>query len=469
MTKKYDVAVIGAGAGGLTAAYTANGFGKKVVLIDKSKPGGECTWSGCIPSKGMINQAKEAHHARRFIQELSIDTASVMEEIRDVMETVYEGETPEVLEDAGIDYLQGHAIVKGSGRLEVDGEPIEAKFIFLATGSKPLVPPIDGLDNVPYLTNETLFQEEDLPKSMLILGGGNIGVEMAQALNRLGVKVTLVEMGPRILGRDEEELTAKLCDHLHSEGIRILVGTKAVKADYADGQVHLTCEEDNESFVLKGDKLLLALGRKPTVSGLGLAESGVEVNKKGIVVNDYLETTLKNVYAIGDVVGPYQLSHMANAQGIRAVQNALLPFKRKMSYKHVTWATYTDPEIARSGMSEEEAREKHGDSIRVYRHDYDHLDRALTKKGSFGRVKIILDKKGYILGASVLGDRAGEIIAQIQTAKTLKIKFGALSKVIHPYPTYSEILVKMAKKAYVDGIFANPIVKFALSFRKKGE
>nr|WP_316047429.1 FAD-dependent oxidoreductase [Planococcus glaciei] len=304
-----------------------------------------------------------------------------------------------------------------------------------------------------------MFKQKSFPESMTILGGGAIGVEMAQALNRLGIKVTLVEKFERILPKDEEELVLMIQQRLVDEGVAIHTSATAVKANQEGSRIDLVIEKDGKEMTISGEGLLVALGRKANVTGYDLEKAGVQYDSKSIQVDEHLETTAKGIYAIGDVVGPYQLSHMANVQGITATQNAILPINKKMDYEHVTWCTYTDPELGRSGLSEEEAREKHGDSIRVYEHEYADLDRANTKKDSIGKVKIILDKKGYILGASILGDRAGEIISQIQTIKSLNINMGKLSGVIHPYPTYSEVLVKIGKKVYVDNLLNQPVVK----------
>ena len=459
MVKKVDIAIIGAGAAGLTAAFTGAGFSKKVVLIDKNLPGGECTWSGCIPSKSLINIAEEVHHAKKYTPNLQVDTSVVLKDIQDVIQKVYAGESPEVLKQSGIDFINGYAKFVGPHAVEVNGERIEAKKIILSTGSSPMVPPIEGLDKVSYLTNETIFTQKSFPKSITILGGGAIGVEMSQALNRIGVKVTLVEKFERILPKDEEELVLMIQQRLIDEGVTIHTGATAVEAEQKGGQIDLKIEKDGKDVIVSAEELLVALGRQANVKGYDLEKAGVEYDSKSIQVDDHMETTAKGIYAIGDVVGPYQLSHMANAQGITATQNAILPINRKMDYEHVTWCTYTDPELGRSGLSEEEAREKYGDSIRVYEHDYADIDRANTKKDSIGKVKIILDKKGYILGASILGDRAGEIISQIQTIKSLNINMGKLSGVIHPYPTYSEVLVKIGKKVYVDNLLNQPVVK----------
>lgn len=460
--KKVDVAIIGAGAGGLTTAYTAKGFGKSVVMIDQSKPGGECTWSGCIPSKALIHQANDIYTAKKF-SDFEVDTSQIMTNVRKVIADVYEEESVDVLKRDGIPFVSGSAKFIDAHTLEVAGKQIRAKKIFICTGSKPMVPPIKGLNDVAYLTNESIFELKALPETMIVLGAGAIGVELSQAMNRIGVSVSLVEMADTILPREDKELSDILRDKLEEEGVQIYTSHKAVSASQVDGEVTLALEGPDGAKEVSGKGLLLALGRVATVQNMDLEKASIAYDRKGIRVNDYLETTAKDVYAVGDVAGPYMFSHMANAQGIKAVQNALLPINRKMDYSNVAWCTFTSPEFATSGMTEAAAREKYGDSIRVYRHDYDHLDRAKTKPGTKGLVKLIVDRKGKVLGCSIIGDRAGEIISEVQVVKTLGINFGKLANVIHPYPTYGEVLNKISKKVTVDNLLNNPVVKL---FRK---
>ncbi len=462
---EYDIVIIGAGAGGLTAAYTAKGFGKKVALIEKDNPGGECTWSGCVPSKALINIAKEIHIVKKFT-DIKVDTGEVLQKVRQVIQNIYEGESPDVLEKDGIDFIKGFAKFVDKNTLDVDGNIIKGKKIIISTGSSPFIPPIKGLDKVDFFTNENIFTQEKLPENIIVLGGGAIGVELSQALNRLGIKISLVEMMDSILFREEDELVKLLEEKLVAEGVNLYTSTKAVDVNEVNNKIILKVERNNDMEILEGDAILLALGRTPNISNLNLEEIGVKFNRKGIEVNEYLETSVKGIYAVGDVVGPYQFSHMANVQGITAVQNAVLPINKKIDYSHVAWCTFSEPELARAGFTEKEAREKYKDNIRVYRETYRNLDRAKTEENCFGVVKIICDNKGKVIGSSVLGNRAGEIISEIQTVKTLGINFAKLSKVIHPYPTYSEILVKISKKVYIDNILNNPFVKLINSFRK---
>lgn len=455
---EYDLIIIGAGAGGLSAAYTAKGFGKKVLLIEKDKPGGECTWSGCVPSKGLINLAKEIKHIKKWIPSYEVDSSEILKKVREVIHKVYADETPEKLQADGIEYLNGAAKLKTKNIVEVNGKNVKAKKIIISTGSSPFIPPIEGIDDTEYLSNENLFYLEELPKSMLILGGGAIGIEMAQALKRVGVEVSLVEMMDSILFREEQDLVKILKSELEKEGVKFYEKHKAIKVEQLKSGIKLTVEKDDVKSQLSADAILVAVGRKANMSNLGLEELGIKTTRRGIEVNEKMETNLKNIYAVGDVAGPYQFSHMANVQGIAAAKNAILPINSKVDYSHVAWCTFTDPELARAGMTEEEAKQKH-EGVRVYEHSYEHLDRAKTKPGSIGQVKLILNKKGKILGASILGDRAGELISEIQVIKTLNLNFSKLTNVIHPYPTYSEILNKISKRVTVDNILENPIVK----------
>lgn len=458
--KAYDLIVIGTGAAGLTAAFTALGFGKRVLVVEKDRPGGECTWSGCVPSKALINQAKAIHTARQF-GEVPVDGAAVLEKVRAVSERVYLDETPEVLEKAGAVYLNGEARFVDAHHIDVDGQRFAGRAFILATGSRPMVPPIDGLDSVEYLTNESVFQQTELPGSLLVLGGGVISMELAQAMNRLGVAVTVVEMAPEVLPREEPEFAAALRERLQAEGVRFEVGTKAVLVKRHGSETTLVAERDGQTLELSAERLLVALGRRANVENLGLDNAGVQVDR-GLVLNKQLRTTAKNIYACGDVAGPYLLSHMANYQGKIAAMNAIFPLRRSVNYEHVSWAIFTDPEFARAGLTEAEAREQYGDSIRVYHYDMaEKLDRAKTKAGDGGRIKLITSARGKVLGAHILAERAGELIAEVQVLKTLGLNFAKLQGVIHPYPTYADSLRQLSQQVLLDNILLHPVVRFA--------
>jgi pyruvate/2-oxoglutarate dehydrogenase complex dihydrolipoamide dehydrogenase (E3) component len=462
--EKFDLIVIGSGAAGLTSAFTALGFGKKVLIVEKHKSGGECTWSGCIPSKGLINEAKAVYTARKFA-EFKVDTAAILARVRATSESIYQHETPEVLEQAGAIFVTGPAIFESAKIITVNERRFQGKKIMIATGSSPLVPPIPGLDTVPYLTNDNFFEQQALPESMVVLGGGAIGMELSQAMNRLGVDVTVVEMMPEVMFREEPEFSAIVRQTLAAEGVKFLLGAKATLFENCEAGVRVHAEKDQKNIVIEARSLLVALGRSPTIDGLNLAAAGIEINK-GIKVDERLQTTAKGVYACGDVAGPYLLSHMANFQGKIATMNALFPLRRKVNYEHVAWATFTDPEFARAGLTEAEAKEQHGDSIRVYHYDFDKLDRAKTKQGDMGRIKLITNRKGKVLGAHIIGERAGELIAEVQVVKTLGLNFAKLQGVIHPYPTYSDALRQIAQQVFLDNLLNHPVVRFFRSFSR---
>ncbi len=455
----YDLIVIGSGAAGLTSAFTALGFGKKVLIVEKHKPGGECTWSGCVPSKGLINRAKDVYTARKFA-DFEIDTKIIMADVRAVSEAIYEHETPEVLEKAGAVFIQGEARFVTSKIIQVGEDKYQGKRIMIATGSSPAVPPIPGLKDVSFLTNDNFFEQQTLPKSIIVLGAGAIGMELSQAMNRLGVDVSVVEMMPEVMFREEPEFAALIREKLSNEGVEFHIGTKATAVKKTEQGIRLITDKDGQSGSLEAETILVALGRSPNVQSLNLEAAGIEYDR-GIKVNDHLQTTAKGVYACGDVAGPYLLSHMANFQGKIATMNAVLPINRKVKYEHVAWSTFTDPEFARAGLTETEAREQHGDSIRVYQYDFaEKLDRAKTKAGDIGRIKLITSSRGKVLGAHIIGERAGELIAEVQVMKTLGLNFAKLQGVIHPYPTYADSLRQIAQQVFLDNLLYHPFVMF---------
>lgn len=453
----YDLIIIGGGAAGLTAAKFAKGLGKKVAIIESKKLGGECTWTGCVPSKTIINSAKVAYHmthAQTFgiaKPTESIDTTQVMVHVQAIVKEVNKSYTPEIIRSLGIDVLFGFPSFIDSHTITLNDKHISAQKFVIATGSAPFVPPINGIDRTPYLTNETIFNLSTLPQSLAILGGGPIGVELASALQRLGVHVTIIEKSNRILPREDEELVTMLTQKMHDESINIKTGLQATQVLSQNNNILITCKnEHNTTSTITAEQLLIAVGRRPNIQGLSLENAGVNYTQKGIIVDHHLKTTASHIYACGDVVGPYQFSHMAWYQAVVATRNALIPvFKQKVDYNQRIWVTFSAPELATAGLMEHEARALYGDSIRVYRKPYSDLDRAHTDRELTGMAKIICDKRNKILGMHILGARAGDIIHELQIAKTKKITFDSLHNIIHAYPTYAELIWHMSKKAYV--------------------
>lgn len=463
----YDLIAIGAGAGGFVSSKLAAGLGKKVAMIEKDLLGGECTNRGCVPSKALIKAAAVAYQAKHLRNyglettgELNLSTRNVMQYVRSAVKKVYDSHPAAAFEKFGIDVLFGEPRFLDSHRISLGDKILSAKKFMIATGSSAFIPPIEGLASVPYLSNENLFDLETLPASMIILGAGPIGMEMASALNRLGVAITVVEMSSRIMVREDEELARLLADHLVSESVSILTGTKAVRAAQKDGGITLTVEDAQKNRrELQAATILVAVGRKPNVEGLDLEKAGVAWTAKGITTDSYLRTTAPNIIACGDVAGPYQFSHMTEYQAVTAVRNAFLPFRKKVNYDTVAWCTFTDPEFAHAGLTEQEARARYGDAISVYRHEYKNTDRGRTDLAEFGRAKFICDRRGRLLGAHILGERAGELIHEAQLLRHLNLSFTKIAPMIHIYPTFTDVVRQPAKLLYVDRLRNNPVLK----------
>jgi len=474
MKYDYDVLIIGGGSAGITSALTANGLGKRVAIVEKDKMGGECTWSGCIPSKALVKRARLAHEMHKatdlgFGMCQLPENIGVMENVRDVIQGVYAHETPEIMKAKGIDVHIGEAKFMDRHTVDVAGSPITADKFIICTGSIPFVPPIPGLENVNYRTNTNLFEMPQLPGTMVVIGGGPIGMEMAQAMQRLGVQVTVILRREIILERDNHELGALLMKRLHKEGIRFKANTEILRID--PGKITVKHYNDSEE-VVKFDEILIATGRRINLSQLGLEKIGVAYSDKGLVVDDQLETTQKGIYGAGDSVGPYRLSHIAENHGITAVVNAFLPMKRKVNYDNVPWVTFTDPEMAHMGMNEADARKLLGSNLRIYKQDYSELDRAITEREILGRAIVYCDKKGMVYGADILGNRAGELIHELLMFKFYDISLKKAADMIYAYPTYSEIVRKLGKKAYISELESNPFVQVASALmgrRKKSK
>lgn len=478
MSFDYDVMVIGGGAAGMTAAKMARGFGKKVAIIEESFLGGECTWTGCIPSKTIIKSARVAALAKKLDQfglaykneETSIDSTKLFNHVRYTIKTIYDSHAPQIFERMGIPVLKGRPAFIDNNYISLNQKVISSHTYILATGSLPHIPAIEGLSKIFYYTNQNFFTITRLPASLLIVGGGPNGIEMASALHDLGVAVTVVEIGSRILQRDDEELVTILMQHIQAKGVTLVTKSRAMRVEQKGRKVLLTCinDEKKEKNTYEADALLIATGREPNYGRMYLSNAGVTIQDNRLVVNNYLQTTAQNIYACGDVVGPYCFSHMAFHQAVVATRNALLPwFRTAMNYDNVAWVTFTDPELATCGLTEQKAIERYGEkNIRVYRKTFQELDRAITDAQEMGMAKIICDKRGYIVGAHILGPRAGELLNEIQVGKTYGLKLHRFYSVVHPYPTFSEIIWHMAKDAYVRRIQSSKLIKVAQMIMK---
>ncbi|MFC1570685.1 dihydrolipoyl dehydrogenase family protein [Candidatus Omnitrophota bacterium] len=455
MKYDYDLVVIGGGAAGLVAATGGASLGAKTALIERDKLGGDCTLHGCVPSKTLLRSSYVYSLVKRLedfgispLKDVKYDTSEVMSHVRGMVKRIESHHPPEVFEERGIKVLFGDPKFIDANTIVLDGERIRAKRYIICTGSHPMIPPIEGLGSIEYLTNENIFDLKEVPESLVVLGGGAIGAELSQAFSRLGCKVTLIEMFDRILFKDDEEVAWIVSESLSREDIEIITGMKAVKVeDSGNGVVVELKSEKGEERSVEAEKVLVATGRAPNLEGLDLEKADVKYYHTGIEVDDALRTSAKNIYAAGDVAGPYPFSHMAEYQAIIAVGNALFPFKRKVNYDAVAWCTFTYPELAHMGLTEEEARAKYK-KIKIFKADYSSNDRAVTDLEETGFAKVICDKKGRILGAHIAGANAGELIHEYVLAKSAGLKIGSLSSAVHVYPTLSQVVKRTADEYY---------------------
>ena len=442
MSRRFDsnLLVIGAGSAGLVAALIGAAVRARVTLIERAEMGGDCLNTGCVPSKTLIASAKAAHgivDAERYgIRGAAgeVDFAAVMRRVRAAIATIAPKDSVERYTSLGVDCLTGDARIVDEHTVEVDGETCSARRIILAMGAEPFVPPIPGIDAVQVLTSENLWSLEQLPQRLLVLGGGPIGCELAQAFARLGSEVAIVDMEDRLLPREDREASAVVNDAFEREGIGVCTGHRAVRFDANT----LVAEHEGVTRSMPFDRVIVAVGRRAR-GGAGLAEAGIVLQRDGTVaVNDYLQTSINTMYACGDLVGPYQFTHMAAHQAWYAAVNALAaPFWRfKADYSVVPWATYTDPEVGRVGLSEEDASAK-GLDVEVTRYPLDDLDRAIADGQTQGFVKII-SRGDKVLGATIVGAGAGELISEFVTAMTHGIGLKKILSTIHVYPTRME-------------------------------
>jgi len=437
-----DVAVIGAGAAGLGAARAARRKGASVAIVERRRLGGDCTWTGCVPSKALISRAAAIHHGRRAGLTGEVDVPALLDDVRRTREVIGADEDRPTLEAEGMTVIEGSATFTGPRRLDVDGTVVEARrAVVVATGATPVLVPIDGLDTVDPLTSDTLFDLPDAPRSMIVLGGGPIGIEEAQAWARLGTQVTVVER-ERILNKEEPEASEVITQVLTDEGVRVVVGASAERVERTGSGVAVVLDSGER---LEGERLLVATGRKPTTAGLGLERIGAEVDGRGFVVtDDKLRTTADGVFAAGDVTGRLQFTHADDEQGRLAVNNAFARLGQGFSTEAIPWTTFTDPEVGRVGMTEAQAFEAHGADAKVAFVPMTDSDRGRATGHTAGFVKLIGGPRGalgslgggVLLGATVVCPGGGDVVQECAVVMRTGAFLGRLAQTVHAYPTW---------------------------------
>ncbi len=457
----YNLVVLGAGSAGLVSSYIAAAVKAKVALIEKHKMGGDCLNTGCVPSKALIRSAKLLAYGRRATEfgfrktETEFEFGEVMERVQRVVGKVEPHDSAERYSALGVECLQGEARITSPYSVEVNGRTLTTRSIIIATGASPLVPPIPGLDQVDYLTSDNLWQLRELPRRLVVLGGGPIGCEMTQAFARFGAEVTQVEMAPQIMGREDPDAAEFIRGRFEAEGVRVLTAYTAKQVIVEENEKILICEHQQQDVRIPFDQILIAVGRRPTTTGFGLEELGVRISERGTIDTDpFLRTNFPNIFCAGDVAGPYQFTHTAGHQAWYAAVNALFgDFKKfRADYRVIPWCTFTDPEVARVGLNEADARQQNIDhEVTVFQ--LAELDRAIAESETHGWIKIITPPgKDKILGVTIVGSHAGDLIAEYILAMKHGLGLNKILATIHPYPTLAEAN-KMAagewKKAHV--------------------
>ena len=444
MTKyDYNIIVIGGGSAGLVSSYIASAVKAKVALIEKHKMGGDCLNTGCVPSKALLRSAKMISYAKRAKEfgfkktTVDFDFKDVMNRVQNIIKIIEPHDSRKRYTALGVECIDGEAKILSPHNVEVNGITLTARSIIIATGAKPLIPNIPGLDQINYLTSDNVWDLKELPKKLLVLGGGPIGVEMAQAFSRLGAEVTIVEMTPQILIREDEEVIELVTERFVKEGIKVLINHKAKEFKHN----LLICEHKSKDVSIPFDKVIIALGRQANIEGFGLEELGVKIREtKTIEANAFLQTNIKSIYVCGDVTGPYQFTHTAAHQAWYACVNALFsPLKKfKVDYTVIPWATFTDPEVARVGLNEKDAKIQNI-LYEVTTYDIDDLDRAITDSEANGFIKVLtVPNKDKILGVTIVGRHAGDLIAEYILAMKYGLGMNKILATIHIYPTLSE-------------------------------
>ncbi len=448
---KADICIIGGGAGGLSVAAGARAFGASVVLIEQDKMGGDCLNSGCVPSKALIEAAKKAHAVfgtQDFgisFEQAKINYPKVQAHIKEIIAQIAPHDSVERFEGLGVKILKDTAQFIDRTTVKAGDNLVKARRFIIATGSRPLIPAIEGLENITYLTNENIFELKLLPKHLIIIGGGAIGMEMAQAYSRLGAKVTIIEKY-NALNQYDKELGVIAINRLRNEGVCFYENTNIKNITKENQQIHVSINQSGKINIIKGTHLLIAAGRKPNIEALTLEKANVEFSKNGIKTDSSLRTTNRKIYAIGDVTGKFLFTHSASYQASLVVRNALFALPIKMNKNIIPHVSYLDPEVAHVGLSEKQAKELYGKKIKIIRSYFSQNDRAVTMRKPQGLLKLIIKNNGQIIGCSIVGENAAELICLFSLAIANRLKTINLASFIAPYPSLSEI----AKRAGVE-------------------
>lgn len=441
-----NIVVIGAGSGGLVSALIAAAVKAKVILIERHKMGGDCLNTGCVPSKAILRSAKIANYMHRA-DEFGFEPVpvkpvfdKVMNRVHKVIETIEPHDSVERFTGLGVECVMGEAEIVDKHTVQVGDRTITTKNIIIAAGARPFVPPIEGLDQISYLTSDTVWELKEQPKRLVVLGGGPIGCELSQAFSKLGSEVTVVEMMDQLMGREDADVAEVIAKRFDYDGIRVLTGHKAVKVTN-DGQQVLHCESADGTVEVPFDEILVAVGRRPNTDGMNLEQHGIKLRRNGTIeTDDYLRTAVPNIFACGDIAGPYQFTHTASHQAWYATVNALFGFVKKfrVDYRVIPWATFTMPEVARVGLNESDAQEQ-GIDYEVTRYGIDDLDRAIADGEAHGFVKVITPRgKDKVLGVTIVGHHAGDLISEYVLAMKYNLGLNKILGTIHLYPSLAE-------------------------------
>jgi pyruvate/2-oxoglutarate dehydrogenase complex dihydrolipoamide dehydrogenase (E3) component len=435
MAEKFDVVVIGGGTAGLVTASGCARLGRRVALIDREQLGGECLWTGCVPTKALVASAKLAHQMRRANSwgiesvEPRFTPKSIMDSMRAARDAIAPHDDPEKFRKLGIDVIKGEARLVSESDVEVAGRHLIARDIVIATGSRTAVPPIEGLEERGFIDHVSFLQRDEFPKSVAILGGGYIGIEFAQMLRRFGCAVTVFESGDEIINREDADVIAAMRRLLLDEGIEIHTGHPVKNANELDA-----------------DAIFVAAGRRGNIENLGLEAVGVKTERNYVVVDKYLQTSVPRIWACGDVHGGLQFTHVAAYEAVKLVRNILFPGKSAVNYDDVPWALYTDPEVGHIGLTEAQARKR--DDVRIYTVPMQDVDRAVVDRATAGFLKLVCDKGGHLLGAHAMCANASMLIQELVIARKKKMKIGDLAQLISPYPSLADAVQKAASQYY---------------------